>query len=257
MELGKRVVLVLFAVAFNKNDYAILFALAIILALNGFFKPYKNMLVNILDVAFVIDIILLLSLRNTVDIEDALHILPEPRGEVDLCSEIQGHSSFVKLLASIYYIPVLLMLVWMGVWGTHLAWRFIKNDCIPLMEKKEEQDNNLETSFSPSISARIRTQTVIELSNCEDSSPKPFKGRKFSFRSKRASIKSASTKQKKEPSQRKLSGKDSKIMEEIELRPLSCSPGMKKKLILESNLSEPLITSSDIELESCPSSTEV
>lgn len=182
VELGKRVVLVLFAVAFKKNDYAVICTLVSLMAISGYFKPYKNMVVNILDMLYSINVYVLLSLRNTVDVEELLQIIPEQTQE-RACGDIEGYTTFTILLASVYYLPLLLgvaSLVAVGVW---YLYRLVRNDCMPLMEKRSAGSVSI-ASRSGDTPIRARTQTVISMSECNTSSPvSSDKVRnKFSFR---------------------------------------------------------------------------
>ena len=188
VELAKRVVLVLFAVAFKKNDYAVIFTLISLLAVSGFFKPYKSLLVTALDAVYLVDIFVLLCIRNTVDIEEVLHEIPKQTQQLQECGEVEGYSQFTTVLGVFYYIPLVLGVGSLGVWGVWHLYRLIRNDCIPLLVEKDTDSATITpTSASGNIPARARTQTVVDMKECEPSSPHspPASAKvvkKFSFR---------------------------------------------------------------------------
>ncbi len=168
VELAKRLFLVLFAVAFKPNDIAVLFILVLTMALSGFFKPYKNMLVNILDVAFAVDVFVLLTLRNVVDVEEEFHSIPQQDPAlVGACSDVQGFSTFVLILSPFYYLPFLLAMIAGGVWGVWHLYCLVKNRFMPGMKRKKssrQQSGPLSPSPGPS---HPRTQTVVDLNDFE------------------------------------------------------------------------------------------
>lgn len=181
VELGKRVVLVFFAILFKKNDFAVLLSLVVILTVNGFFKPFKKMLVNILDLVYAVDVFILLSLRNTVDIEDDLQVIPVQSGEGDRrqdCSDVEGYTPFVVLLAVFYFLPVLVALVALGVWSCRLVYSLMRQqDCILMVMKKngsESITSSQEEEEFAAMSSRTRTQTVVDVSEYEAPKQKPI-----------------------------------------------------------------------------------
>lgn len=215
VELGKRVVLVLFAVAFKGNDYAAIFFLIILLTFTGFFKPYKTMIVTVLDLLYSVDIFILLSLRNTVALEDTMHVVPRQstaRGGRG-CGDVEGYTPFVLLLVVFYYVPVLLALVALLVWISRKLHSLAKNNCIPVKAKEELE-------LSGSLPLRTRTQTVVEMSKSIDSSPVPSGERKFSFMSHRPHIKTRKNFLRIRSSKRAASNEPSSPHEEFPLQDL-------------------------------------
>jgi hypothetical protein len=184
VELAKRVILVLFAVVFKKNDYAVIFSILVILTSTGFLKPYKDMLANILDVALGTEIYILLTLRNTAYLEDIMHIIPEQKNSDDRCAELEGYTPFVQLLAPFYYLPVLLVLTAAVIWLCLRLWRLSKEGTIPMMpHKKMPASPSLKESV---VVARTRTETVVDIReyNEDESSEKgsgKLRQRKASF----------------------------------------------------------------------------
>ena len=167
VELAKRFILVLLAIAVKPNDFAVLFVLVVMVTLNGFFKPYKHMLVNVLDTVFAVDIFVLLALRNTVDAEDLLHSIPE-QDDAALgggCGDVQGVSPFVIFLSVFYYFPFLLALIAGGVWGVWHLYHLVKNGSVPAMKQKDlKREPSSILSPSP-LPSRPRTQTVVDLAD--------------------------------------------------------------------------------------------
>lgn len=231
MELAKRIPLVLFAVAFKKNDYAVLFSLVLLLALSGFFKPYKSMFVNILDVLYSVDIFVLLSIRNTVDLEDVMQIIPkQSQPESGGCSEIEGYTSFALLLLPFYYLPALLGLVILLLWVTRQLYLLVTNNCMPVINKKSARSASI-VSDTP---LRARTQTVIGMNECEPSTPVLSGGSlkmRFSLKGRQPHIRLASRKKNllKTNSSQKSESEGPGKPEEFPLQDLRQSPSVKRK----------------------------
>lgn len=212
VELSKRVFLVCFAVAFKKSEIAVTMILAVLLTANGFFKPYKNMLVNLLDMAYGIDIFVMLCLRNTIALEDEMQVIPEQttfgRNSTSDCdTDVQGYTQFAILLAPLYYFPFALALVLLL---TYLCWLIYSLSQNSMMKtKKEVREKNTE-SESAEEPPRKRTQTVIDLTECENASPSLEKSinRRFSFEVRKPIIRLASRKSKKSKLRSQTSGDD-------------------------------------------------
>lgn len=222
VELGKRVVLVLFAVAFKGNDYAAIFFLVILLTFTGFFKPYKTMIVTVLDLLYSVDIFILLSLRNTVALEDTMHVVPRQstaRGDRG-CGDAEGYTPFVLLLVVFYYVPVLLALVALLVWISRKLHLLAKNNCMAVMQKEVEE----ELELSGSLPLRTRTQTVVEMSKSIDSSPVPSGERKFSLTSHRPHIRTRKNFLRIRSSKRAASNQPSSPHEEFPLQDMEKLP---------------------------------
>lgn len=138
------------------------------------------MLVNILDIVFLGDIFVLLSLRNTAYLEDVMQVIPRDgsmENETGIeylngtcSSEVPGITNFVALLASFYYFPVLLALIVFFIWICWKVHSLIVNDCMPKMKKSKEANSDIVSSYSVE-ETRKRTQTVVDMTQCQEASP--------------------------------------------------------------------------------------
>ena len=166
VELGKRVLIVLFAVAFKKDDYAVIFTLVVMVTGTGFLKPYKSMLANVLDVALGVDTFILLALRNTVDLEDILHIMPAQSlgAKNNTCAEPEGHTPFALLLIPFYYLPLLVALLALIVWTASLLRRMWN---MPMLQRKEKPVSPT-SPLELGPGARTRTETVVDIREYKD-----------------------------------------------------------------------------------------
>ena len=227
VELGKRVILVLFAVSFKNNDYAVIFSLIVLLTLSGFLKPYKSMIVNIFDILYAVDIFVLLCLRNTVGLEEIMQIIPEQDElQTSRCDYIQGFTSFVGLLVPFYYFPILLAILVVALW---ICWFLYKHFNLKIGGRKREV-----LPESIELPARARTQTVFDMNEYDDSPTPAVKSgenerRRFSLKILQPHMKYIS---------RKKSGKNidqkssvSKIIEDDKVQDSRQSPSLKGEQI--------------------------
>lgn len=200
VELGKRLLLVLFSVAFKKNDYAVIYTLVAVMVFSGFVKPYRSKLVNLLDALYSVDVFLLLCLRNTVGVEESLQVIPTQSGGRQECEEVEGHTPFAILLAPFYYLPLLVGVVASAAWGVWYLYGFVRSDVMPMLEQRNAGGRSASiVSESDNVPPqRARTQTVLEMSECETSSPKAARSeRKFSFKIQQPRIRRLSRKKNK------------------------------------------------------------
>ena len=193
MELSKRVLLVFFSIYFKDNVREVAMFLAVILALNGFFKPYKSMVINILDIFYGVDIFIMLCMRSTIGLEDMLQVFPEHDTQrrsmtLDSDMDVQEYTNFTIMLASFYYLPVALAFALMVIYLGRLIHSLVQNDFIPIIKKWKKKEENLErprSSLSQSDSEQLhkRTQTVIDPSTYNMVSPSVEKSgiKQFSF----------------------------------------------------------------------------
>ena len=175
VELGKRVVLVLFAVAFKSNDYAVMFTLMVLLTVIGFVKPYKDMPVTMLDMGLLVNILIMLSVRNTVQLKDNLESIHSPGASLlqnSNCGGAEGYNTFTMLLAIFFYVPTLLAVVALVVWGTSRVYHWVKDsEGLNLRRSRKERIDTYEMSEVVDVNrSRALTQTVVELSACDSSS---------------------------------------------------------------------------------------
>lgn len=187
VELGKRFLLVMLTVAVRPNDTAILLCLVLLVSLNGFFKPYRNMLVNILDIVFAVDIFVLLALRNTAELQELLHSIPDQNDTTTgRCGDIRGFSPFTLLLAPFYYFPLFLCLVAGGVLGVWYVYVSVRKKWLAVTTTEKDLKRNPSSIMSPTpLPAHPRTQTVVDLSEMNEEAPEQRKG---SFRERKGTF---------------------------------------------------------------------
>lgn len=181
VELAKRIALVLFAVAFKKNEYPVIFVLMILLGVLGFMKPYKSRAVNILDMVLASNILILLLLRNTQLVTDELQVIPEQpstnrtplflflnstdfNNSTDRgCLKIVGISRFAILLTPFYYLPLFTALCILIAWVSYYAYIWFK-DCYNV--HKSGKGLELEAGIGSPLEmnrARALTQTIVDI----------------------------------------------------------------------------------------------
>ncbi|CAI7990804.1 hypothetical protein GBAR_LOCUS550 [Geodia barretti] len=137
VELARRVLVVLFIVAFPGNNYPVYFVLAVLVTVQAYVQPYRRMFWNFLELVLSVNVMVLLLLRNTTSIEAALQTYPAGDrdtsgsssngggggggggGSSEECTdEVDGITPFVILLSVLYYLPLLLSAVvavhWLG-----------------------------------------------------------------------------------------------------------------------------------------------
>ena len=97
--------------------------LAIFTLIIGYLEPYSDKISNILELFLSIDILILLLLRNTDQLNEDLKHIPLREGEILLrqqkCgqeAEIQAASRFAWLLFVFYYLPLLTAIVGVILW---------------------------------------------------------------------------------------------------------------------------------------------
>jgi hypothetical protein len=147
VELGRRVVLVLFIVAFPRNEYPAIFVLMITAAVYSYVQPFKQLAVNVLETVLSINTIILLLLRNTSTIRDDLSSLGRQLSlNETLCQdEVKGVTDFSWLLLPVYYLPLVISCTSGGVWGVlkgrHYFMATARHDCSDEEIIPEEQPN--------------------------------------------------------------------------------------------------------------------
>lgn len=94
----------------------------VLIAVYGYFQPFKATAVNILEVVLSVDTIILLLLRRTETIEDALgmssvvQIQSRNESDTDCVGEVKGITDFTWLLFPLYYLPLLISCAAAVVW---------------------------------------------------------------------------------------------------------------------------------------------
>ena len=234
IELGKRIVLILFAVGFKDNSVVLTLIMAILLSLIGFFKPFKSMFVNILDMVYGITIFIMLCFRSTVDLEIDLQSEAIELNTTSECATNIQYTNFVILLGVLYYVPLIIavaVLLW------YLTWQFVtvvRKDVMPMMGKKESPPHSpLDESIG--TPQRSRTQTVVDISSCEAATPVVHK--QFSFEAKKPIVRLASRKLNKKRQSKQGSG------HEVEI-PLKYLTEF-EDTIVKAELEEPIVSSID------------
>lgn len=204
VELGKRTVLIVFAVGVRGNSVLLALILVLLLSLNGYFKPFKSDLVNVLDMVYSINVFVLLCLRSTPDIEINLKpTLVKETTSSSSCSTDIEYTPFVILLGILYYFPLVIAVATLVSYIGFRLLSYIRKDIVPMMEKNSEGSvDKLPTSAKVATPdrQRTRTQTFVDISNCEPASPSPVvvQKKQFSFKIKKPSLRFGSRKRKKE-----------------------------------------------------------
>ena len=101
------------------TQYPAMFVLMIITAVNGYVQPYKHHAANILETVLSVNTLVLLLLRNTATIEEALGNLGEQAADSQLstCQDnMDGVTDFVWLLQPAYYLPLVLLCAVGATW---------------------------------------------------------------------------------------------------------------------------------------------
>ena len=181
LELGKRLVLILFSVIFPNNDYGLILTLIIVIAVCSYVKPYKKLGTNLLDVFLSCDVLILLMLRNTVYLEDVYQVITQdivhteqlvsgpqsPVNEDQLLSALEqcgssftGITTMVAILTPFYYLPLALAVGTLLVWSIYHLSIHIYGHC---RSRTGTIKRGRSTVRSPTEEARPRTQTVVDV----------------------------------------------------------------------------------------------
>ena len=92
----------------------------------GILQPYKQKIPVIIEMVIAVDIIVLLLLRNTKQIQDDLQTLRihnETAGSEDGCSsEIEGITRLTVLLLPFFYFPLAMLLVCIAISLIVISW---------------------------------------------------------------------------------------------------------------------------------------
>ena len=184
LELGKRLVLVLFSVVLPTNDYGVIYVLIIIITVCSYVKPYKKLSTNLLDLFLSCDVLVLLMLKNTAYLGDIYQVITQDivnteqsvsgqqtAGvnedqllsvlERDNCgSSFTGITTKVAILTPFYYVPLALAVVIVAVWSIYHLSTHIYRLC---QSRKRAIKRGRSTVRSPSEEVRPRTQTVVDV----------------------------------------------------------------------------------------------
>ena len=185
IELAKRVILVLFAVAFPNNDYAVIMTLMALICISGYCKPYKKKIINILDLILAGDILVLLLLRNEDYLKDSYQVLTSEQvissGMIQLTcgTSFKGITHFVSILTPFYYIPLVIslgILVFFLFYKTYRLCRYIETRIVD-----KENPRRVLSIRSDTEEVRPRTQTIVDMNelDSEPSTPNSLHSKNF------------------------------------------------------------------------------
>ena len=175
IELGKRIVLVLFAIVLPNNDYAVIMTLMVIIAVSSYCKPYKSLLVNVLDLVLACDILIMLMLRNTTYLTEQYQVFLDSEEDTrrslnsELCIDrFTAITDMATILVPFYYLPLAV-----GV-TVFVCWVIYSVYCL-LVQMKCSQTTTKKASFKKQLSTRYemkpRTRTVVDLKDLDPQSP--------------------------------------------------------------------------------------
>ncbi len=139
VELGRRLLLMLFIIAYPGNDvssvldssdqtmfsvlssllqYPAIFILMVFVAAFGYLQPYKHLLTNILEIVLCINVLTMLLLRNTKTLTEGFQALEEQDGQSDdECNDqFDDVTDLAILLGTFYYFPLVVFLVVTAAW---------------------------------------------------------------------------------------------------------------------------------------------
>ena len=207
LELFRRLVLVMLAVVFPRNNYPVIFTLFVLTALTSFMKPYGDKdshhkkghwyawAVNALDVFLTSNVLVLLLLRNTQSVEENYEKFPAPEQlgvplasvAYDRCSPVGGLTEFVIFLTPLYYLPLFVSIVSLLLWLCRVtsAASAVKSCNSKKMPVARTYIAESEDIGSDMASKRNRTQTVVDFRSYDPDDPSTPQGKKhkrFSFR---------------------------------------------------------------------------
>ena len=85
----------------------------------GLLWPYSDVVINILDIVLSVDIMILLLIKNTKQIEDDLNDISfKEVSRSNSCTEYElDLSAQSSILLPFYYFPLVILLVAFGIWA--------------------------------------------------------------------------------------------------------------------------------------------
>ncbi len=205
IELGKRIVLVLFAIVLPNNDYAVVLTLMVIIAVGSYCQPYKQLFVNVLDLLLACDILVMLMLRNTPYLEDQYQVFEETEVgttmDDELCSErFTEITKMVLVLTPFYYVPLAVGVAVLTCWLLYHTYNLCtqsncaqKANCV----RTEEEDTPYERRYSMK-EVRARTQTIVDLKDLDPETPNDETERNFEMPTQNSTVKLISAANKKQ-----------------------------------------------------------
>lgn len=116
----------MFSVLVMHFQYPTVFVISIFITISGFVKPYSDKISNYVEIFLAINVLLLLLLRNTEQLNEELKHVPankrEQLNQLRSCVdevEYEGATKFVWLLFIFYYLPLLMSLVGVILWTAY------------------------------------------------------------------------------------------------------------------------------------------
>ncbi len=175
IELGKRIVLVVFAITLPNNDYAVIFTLMIVITVCGYCQPYKSLLVNVLDLLLACDILIMLMLRNTTYLQEQYQVFEDYEEDSqrslnsELCIErFTTITNMTLVLTLFYYLP---LAVSGAVFACWVGYR-VYSQLVKVKRTPKPKRNSFK--FKKQIStreAKPRTQTIVDINDLDPQSP--------------------------------------------------------------------------------------
>lgn len=176
IELGKRILLVLFAIALPNNDYAVILTLMVVITVCSFCKPYKSLYVNVLDLVLACNTLIMLMLRNTTYLEEQYQVFDESVENSrrvmnsELCIErFTTITNMALVLTPFYYLPLAIGVAVFVCWTTYHVYNLlVKVKCTHTKTKKKQ---SIKKQFSDMYEAKPRTRTIVDVNDLDPLSP--------------------------------------------------------------------------------------
>ena len=166
VELAKRLLLLVLIIALPANDYPAIYVLLILLFVVGLVQPYKHWSYNVLDMVMAGNILVLLLLRKTNQVEEDYQVIPPQsqqrrmgRGGRAECGEIEGVTNMTWLLFPFSYFPLLLTLILLVVWTVYKVHGCVGRLQCGCNKKKAE----LQSTASITLPQKPRTTTIVDM----------------------------------------------------------------------------------------------
>ena len=170
IDLFRRLLLLTFIVALPGNDYPAIYILLIIIVMIGFCQPYKHWYSNVLEVVFASDVLVLLLLRNTNEIENDLQVLPQQsglrrmgRGNREECGDIEGVTQMAWLLFPFSYLPLAVSLIILIGWIVYKVGGYVRQKKFDCRKKQVV----LDPQSSLVLPQKPRTTTTVAMEDLD------------------------------------------------------------------------------------------
>ena len=171
IDLFRRLLLLTIIVALPGNDYPVIYILLFIIVTMGFCQPYKHWYTNVLEVVIGSDILALLLLRNTNQIEEEMQVIPRQselrrmgRGSREECGDIEGVTRLTWLLFPFSYLPLALSLTILTVCTVYKVGGYVRKVKIDCHKKPVV----LAPQASLVLPQKPRTTTTVSMADLDD-----------------------------------------------------------------------------------------